>query len=115
MASIPGILLAFGLSFGGPALSEEPAASIGNIIEAAKTKADHEGIAAYYEQEAKTAQAKSDEHLQQAAKYKKPGYGNIATTLIQHCNYIAGKYKEIAHESLKMAKMHRDLGAKMKE
>ena len=113
-AALAASLLALSLS-AGYAAAAEPPPSIAGKVEAAKTRADHEQIASFYEQEAKAAQMKSDEHRQLAAQYKKPGYGNVAPTLIQHCNYIAAKYQEAAAESLKMARLHRDMAAKAKE
>lgn len=112
-AALAASLLAFSLSFG-HAFSAEPSPSIANEVATAKSRADHEQIASYYEQEAKAARAKSDEHRQLAAQYKKPGYGNAAPILVQHCNYIAAKYRQAAAESLKLAKLHRELAAKAK-
>ena len=98
--------------------AEVPPAAV-KKIEAAKTKADHEELAAYYEQEAKAAQAKAEQHLDQARRYRKGApfvYPRAtATALIEHCDSIANKYKEIADESAKLAKTHRDLAVKTRE
>ena len=110
-------LLALSLSLGGYALSagQEPALPV-QKIETAKTRADHEALAAFYVQEANTAQAKAEEHKQMAEHYKKGiGYGNAKTTLIQHCDYIAHKYQETAKENQALAKLHRELAAKAQQ
>jgi hypothetical protein len=103
-----GALLGFTLLLGAPAFGADPAVA---KIAAAKTKADHEELAALYEREAKEAAAKSEDHSQRAEKYRKtPGFGP-GRDLARHCDYIADKYKETAGESQTMAKMHRDLAA----
>ena len=110
-------LLALSLSLGGYALSAgQESSSLVQKIESAKTRADHEALAAFYEQEAKTAQAKAEQHQEMAEHYKKGfGYGNSKATLIQHCNYIARKYQEAAKENLALAKLHRELAAKAQQ
>lgn len=111
MLGVIALALLLNFSSGGYALAQG-SDSILNKIETATTRADHEAIAAYYEQEAKTAQASSDDHRQRAEKYKKgTGYGATGDMLVGHCVFIADKYKQAAGESLTMAKMHRDLAA----
>ena len=118
MLTVLGVLFAISLSFGESVFGAEPPPSLGYKIDPVKNRAYLEEMAAYYEQDAKTAQAKSDEHRQQAELYKKSGYaayGITVTTVIEHCDFIARKYKEAADESLKMAKLYRDLAAKSKD
>ena len=112
--SVVSMVFALGLSVGGSAMAAEPSMMVVKI-EAAKTKADHDEIAAYYEQEAKAAQAQADEHRKMAVQYKKAGYGKEGASLIRHCNDLVEKYKAVADENLKMAKMHRDMAAKARE
>jgi len=47
--------------------------SMSDMITMAKTPADHEKLAAHYEQEAKAARAKSEEHKAMADAYRKGG------------------------------------------
>src|SRR5437667_12911839 len=47
--------------------------SMPEMITMAKTAAEHEKLATHYEQEAKAAKAKSDEHAKMADAYRKAG------------------------------------------
>jgi hypothetical protein len=87
--------------------SAEEGKSIEQMIAEAKTPADHEAIAAWYEKE---AQAAHQEH----AKHKKLRDLYVATptksaTLATHCDAAAKKYEEIAKEYEAMAHTHRDM------
>ena len=78
----------------------------------ASTKADHEALAAHYEQEAKALQAKAVEHDIMAASYSKPGYAaSPKADLPQHCRQLASRYREAARENLELARSHRELAA----
>ena len=105
-------LLALGLSLGGYALSAGQESSPVQKIESAKTRADHEALAAFYEQEAKTAQAKVEEHKQMAKAYGKIGHLVEKHNMLQHCDRLVEKYKDVAKENLALAKLHRELAAK---
>lgn len=84
-------------------------------IDVAKTKAAHEELAAYYEQEARAAQAKAQLHLDHAESYRRGApfvYPHLtAPFLADHCVSVANKYKSVADENLKLAKSYRDLAA----
>src|SRR2546429_1071007 len=60
-----------------------------DMISSAKTSADHEKLAAHYEQEARAARAKADEHKKMADAYRKPG-GPLIEKLHfdQHCDAL---------------------------
>ena len=109
-------LLALSLSLGGYALSagQERSSQV-QKIESAKTRADHEALAAFYEQEAKTAQAKVEEHKQMAKAYGKIGHLVEKHNMLQHCDRLVKKYKDVAKENLALAKLHRELAAKAKQ
>jgi hypothetical protein len=82
------------------------------MIQQASTKADHEALAAHYEEEARALRAKATEHEMRAQAYAKGGgYVKGKTNLIQHCNVLAAKYREVATEYLDLAKEHRELAA----
>jgi uncharacterized protein YehS (DUF1456 family) len=53
-----------------PLTSAEEGHDIDQMISTAKTPADHEAIAAYYDKEAKEASQKQAEHLKMAEMYK---------------------------------------------
>ena len=111
--------LTFGLSLGGYAVGADqaPSSAMEQQIIGAKSKADHEVLAAQYEQEAKGLQAKAQEHKQMAKAYDKAdGYfgSKGKFDMARHCNNIAQKYEDAAKENLALAKMHRSMAEKAK-
>jgi len=68
------------------------ALEMGPMIESARTKADHEALAAHYEQEARALQDTAATHERMAQAYQRSDYGKIGTTLIQHCEFLARTY-----------------------
>lgn len=111
--AICGAVLAFGLSISGYAASAEqsPTPSIERTIRMANSKADHESLAAHYENEAKELQAKAQEHVEMSKAYAGTHMIN-KHDLENHCKRIAQRYTDAARESLEMAKIHRDLADK---
>ena len=81
-------------------------------IAAAKTAADHEAIASCYDEMAKDATAKADEHKKMGEAYRKGGGAPVGKLgLPQHCDQFiksfqneASMYKEMAAAHRKMAK-----------
>jgi len=109
-------LLALSLTMGGYALSaDQGTSSQVQKIESAKTKADYEALAASYEQEAKTAQAKADEHKEMAKAYGKIGHLVEKHNMVQHCDRLVKNYQDAAKENLALAKLNRELAAKAKQ
>jgi hypothetical protein len=99
-------------------LSMEACTSVGKmphdmetVIQSATTKADHEALAAHYEQEAKALQDKATEHERMAQAYTKSVYPRMKTSLAQHCATIATKYREAAKENRELAREHHELAA----
>lgn len=91
------------------------AADIEAMISAAKTPADHEAIAAYYDQEAKTASDKAALHRRMGEDYRKlPGSLSAKTHLYQHCEGLVKIYTSQAKEFTEMAAMHRELAKRTK-
>ena len=83
--------------------------SLEQRINNAKTAADHEAIAAYYDQEAKAAHQKHEEHLKLKAAYEKIPHLASKTSLPWHCSTIAENYNKTAKEYEALAKLHRDM------
>jgi hypothetical protein len=83
------------------------------MIETAKTQADHEALATHYEQEAKMLQKKAEEHRHMARVYGVLPYGapKSAINFAQHCNAVASQLEAAAEENLELAKMHRQIAA----
>lgn len=111
------------LTIGSPmrALALE-AADLPSAIENATTAADHEAIAAYYDAEAKAANASVERHRAMAAAYAKPsnlpaGKGvrhSVYRTMSGHCDDLIKDFKSAAHEFEKMAAAHRKAASEIK-
>ena len=84
-------------------------------ISAAKTAADHEAIAACYDDMAKEAQAKATEHKEMGAAYRKSG-GAAANKLglPAHCDYFTKAFQGEAKTYEEMAKAHRQMAKSAK-
>ena len=98
------------LSFG---LAEE-GKNIEQMITEAKTPADHEAIAAYYEKEAQEARQKHKEHQQMSNSYATVPVLKTKTGAVSHCNTIAKKYQDIAKEYEALAKLHKNMAKSAK-
>ncbi len=97
-----------------PAASAEEGKSVEQMITEAKTPADHEAIAAYYDKEAADAHERHAKHRQMAANYKKAGAQN-KSGFSTHCRLIAARYEKTAKEFEALAKLHRDMATKPAE
>ena len=85
-----------------------------DMITMAKTPADHEKLAAHYEQEAKAARAKAEEHKKMAEAYRKAGGALIEKLHFdQHCDSLVKGFTEMADEFDALAKAEHE-AAKMK-
>jgi hypothetical protein len=78
-------------------------------ITAARTPAEHEAIAAAYDQEAARLEAKAKEHEKMAQAYSsaasKKGMGSAS--MHAHCAKLAKQYADAANENRELAKEHR--------
>ena len=93
------------------AVAQQGAVTAGNInemISNAKTPAEHEAIASYYDQEAADARKNAELHHHSAETYRtmrteKPaGMANM-------CDAIAADFDKAAAEAEKLAKSHREM------
>ena len=89
--------------------SAEEGKSIEQMITEAKTPADHEAIAAFYEKQAQAAHQQHAEHKKMSDSYASVSVVKMPTGMVAHCNTIAKKYEEIAKEYEALAKMHKDM------
>ena len=108
------MVLAVGALGSLPSSSAEDGKHIGQMITAAKTPADHEAIAAYYDQEAQAAHKKHEEHLKLKASYEKIPHLASKTGLPWHCDTIATNYQKTAKEYEELAKLHRQMAKSAK-
>jgi hypothetical protein len=118
-----GLILGVGLfgtllSFNLPTSSvlAEQHTSMPGMIAGAKTSADHEKLAAQYEQEAKAARAKAEEHRVMADAYRKAG-GPLIEKLHfdQHCDALTKSFTTTADEFEGLAKAEREAAKEMKK
>ena len=77
-------------------------------ITAAKAPADHEAIAAYYEQEAAAAKEKADLHRRSAASYRKMGIDK-PVGMAKMCDGIAAMWDKVAADAKDLAKSHHEM------
>ena len=81
-------------------------------VRTAKTSADHQAIAGYYDAQAAAAKGKAAEHRKMAATYTAGGSigkGAGPIPLPQHCQTLAKDYDEQASHFTSMADTHREL------
>lgn len=83
---------------------------IDEMIAGAKTAADHEAIAARYDDEAASARAKSEMHERMAVSYRNIGGRGIAKAHMDaHCESLAKIYEQAAKENAALADGHREM------
>ena len=82
-----------------------------SAVQGAKTKEDHEALAEHYEQAAKDAEAKVEEHKKLLDQYKRHSYlyGRQGDTFIEHCESLIGSYQKVVDANTAIAKMHRQM------
>ena len=91
-------------------------ASIDQMIESAKTRADHEELARYYEDEANSLNARAEEHKKMSVAYRamSTGKGGLAG-FVAHCDRLSAKYKEMAADDQALAKLHHQFADAMEK
>ncbi len=109
-------LLLVGISLSGCAgFTTSPSPALQRQIEAAGTRADHEALVKYYNQEAAAARAKVAEHRQMAKSYQGMiAGGRGGGSMPAHCNAIASRYEDIAAQFDGMAASHRQMAEQAK-
>jgi hypothetical protein len=82
--------------------------NLDQMIASAKTPAEHDAIAAYYQQEATAAKEKADLHRRAAATYRKM---NIAhpVGMANMCDGVAAMWDKIAADAEKLARSHHEM------
>lgn len=85
------------------------------LLQSPKTAADHEAIAAHYEEDAKLLEEKAEEHKKILSDYqaKRYLYGRGYVGFDVHCKRLIDLYSRAAEESLEMAKMHKQIAEGM--
>ncbi|QSA98097.1 hypothetical protein [Methylococcus sp. EFPC2] len=80
-------------------------------IQNARTPTDHQALAEHYEQAAKDAEAKVEEHKKLLDQYKARSYlyGKQAMSFQSHCEALIRSYQQVAKSNAEMARMHRQM------
>lgn len=108
IGTVLAVLAALALTVLPPGSAEE-ATNVEQMIANAKTAADHEAIAAFYEKEAQAAHAKHLQHQKMSDSYAKIPVLEKKAGAVAHCNTIAKNYAEMAKEYEALAHMHREM------
>ena len=96
----------------GASAAQPPTGSLDAVtVTAAKTKADHEAIAAAYEAEAASAEQKAQMHVEMAAKYRSFGTKPPWSAMSSHCTQLEKRYLETAKLTRELAAEHRKIAA----
>jgi len=82
--------------------------NLNQMIASAKTPADHEAIAAYYEQQASDAKKKAALHRNTADTYRKLKISK-PVGMAEMCDGIAAMWTKIAADNSRLAKAHREM------
>jgi hypothetical protein len=84
-------------------------------LETARTRADHEEIAAWYVREAASADQQVVAHLRMRDAYAAPdqGYGDAA--VVEHCRNLILSYQQAAEDNLALAGLHRHVAEEVAE
>jgi hypothetical protein len=98
-------------------LSQAPAASetdIADRIANARTRADHEAIAKYYDEQAEEARGLAKKHEKMAEAYRRAGGPMVKAQMPEHCDGLAVYYSGLAKQNDAMAASHRRMAAEAK-
>ena len=108
--AVLGLMAIISLPFG----SAQPGDDLEQNIRQATTPADHQALAAFYEQEAQTARELSAKHLAMRDSYATIPVLQEKGRAVDHCNAIARKYQEMAKEYETLAAIHKTVAAQLK-
>lgn len=84
-------------------------------LQSAKTSADHNALATHYEEAAKEAKTKVEEHIKLLEQYKAKSYlyGKQAAAFEAHCEALKRVYDQAAKANVEMAQMHQKMATTM--
>jgi hypothetical protein len=91
------------------ALAAGPEQNLEQMISTAKSKADHEALAAHYEAEAKQSMDLAEQHIQMEKDYRVLESGSKGPKFSIHCKNLAAKYRETAAENRQLADLHHQM------
>ena len=82
--------------------------NLDQMIASAKTPAEHDAIAAFYEQQAADAKKKAELHRNTADTYRKLKISK-PVDMAEMCDGIAAMWDKIAADNSRLAKAHREM------
>jgi len=104
--------MAFGQTANQPQAEKLSKQQLQSLIATAKTPAQHERIAQYYEAKAQSDLAQSKEHAQMAAEFKANNVtssAKFANGTVNHCEYLAESFKKDAAKMEALAAQHEQM------
>jgi hypothetical protein len=78
-------------------------------VTGARTPADHEAIASYYDRESAIAQERAEEHRKWAQAYRTIAVAGRQFYMEGHCQRLAQYYESVAADNATRAKAHRQM------
>lgn len=113
MTSLSAILCSTALMSG--AIAQTPVApGIAERIISAKTKADHEQLAADFAKQADADKSSAERHRKMVQAYATAPWSKAnGNAMVSHCKSLIADYEKVAKQNAEMAKMHREIGAKL--
>ena len=82
---------------------------LNKLIATAKTPAEHQRLADYYNAEAKRYQAQVDEHNAMIAAYKANPSSKHQASLVTHCQNLVTDFQDLSTKSQELAQMHQQM------
>jgi hypothetical protein len=83
-------------------------------IRDAKTPADHQALAAFYEKEAQAAHKLHNIHVNMEPAYAASRIMQEKGRPVEHCRVVAEKYRDVAKEYEALAAMHKAMAEQLK-
>lgn len=107
--SLAVVMTVSGLGLTANAQDKLSKSQLNSLIATAKTPAEHQRIADYYQVQAKDYLAQADEHQGMIAAYKANPSTKHQASAVTHCENFVASFKEMAAKSQEMAKLHQQM------
>lgn len=112
LAAVAGLGLMVVISL--PFVLAQPGDTIEQQIREAKTPADHQALATWYEKEAQAAQQLASKHFMMRQVYAAARAMERHDQAGEHCAFVAKKYQEMAKEYETLAAIHSMVAEQLK-
>lgn len=83
----------------------------------ARTRADHQGLAQFFDQEAQEAKSRAEKHRAMSKRYTDPVWTGRGSWihLRDHCDTLVGLYEKAEQENKALAALHRQIATETSE